>query len=542
MEILPVTIKFLTPVQLWQDYDPVSAPLDISIEYNKEVGDLSLKGAYFTAYSEEGESVRAFAEIKTATRSPKKAILCVMNSADQAAMAEGFDELIKRGFAVMTLDVSGLPDEEGRCAIYSEGLSYASFAAGTPDRFLASPSAKNSPVFLWTKIARRAITLLEYFYPKARPAVMGAETAADIAWQVAASDSRVAALVAMLGDYSDPPAEEDDTSNADSYTMALSAKSAARQLKCPCLIATAANAHGGDVEKVNEVVCQLREGIAYTLVVTPRLNAQIDSADLLMTYKWLDRAIKGEETPELHLLSDLANDRLSFTLTCEGVKQQGATLYYAYNDAEPGCRHWHELPMKKREDGAFVADVPVWAGDHEVYAYAVSSIAGGLSCASKGFGTLVTSSTEYLTSHFLLDTESDHGFYADNSAKTFLSFKDDFVISEAPDGVPGFCGKGELRTNILSEKGRYEPATALHLSAYSGTECEIRVILLKSEEGALVKYVATCPLEAGEWTRLSLDVDDFKTEELIPMKDWEGLCSIILPDTDDKYYNNFLWM
>ena len=537
-----MTIKFLTPVQLWQDYDPVSAPLDISIEYNKEVGDLSVKGAYFTAYAEDGESVRAFAEIKTATPSPKKAILCVMNNADQAAMAEGFDELIKRGFAVMTLDVSGVPGEDGRCARYSEGLSYASFAMGTPDRFLASPSAKNSPVFLWTKMARRAITLLEYFYPKARTAVMGAETAADIAWQVAATDNRVAALVALLGDYSDPPTTEDDTSNADSYMMTLSAKSAARLLKCPCLIATAANAHGGDVEKINEVACQLREGLHYTLVVTPRTGTQINASDLLLTYKWLDRTLKGEATPELHLSSSLEGDKLAFALACEAAKIQSASLFYSYNDAEPGCRHWHEALMRRREDGAFTVEVPVWMGDHEVYAYAVATISGGLSYASKGFGTLVTSDTPYMTSQFLLDTESDHGFYSDNSEKTFLAFKDDFMIKDAPDGVPGFCGKGKLRTNILSEQGRYEPATALHLSAYSGTDGEIRVILLKAEEDAIVEYVATCPLEAGEWTRLSLDVDDFKTEDLIPMKDWDGLCSIILPDTDDKYYNNFLWM
>ena len=194
------------------------------------------------------------------------------------------------------------------------------------------------------------------------------------------------------------------------------------------------------------------------------------------------------------------------------------------------------------EDGTFTAAVPVWMGDHEVYAYAVATIAGGFSYASKGFGTLVTSDTPYLTSHFLLDTESDHGFFSDNSERTFLSFKDDFRISDAPDGVPGFSGKGTLRTNILSEEGRYDPATALHLSAYSVEEGEIRVILLKSEEGSLIEYVATCYLEAGEWTRLSLEVDDFKTKDLIPMKDWEGLCSIILPDTDDKYYNNFLWM
>ncbi|MBO4479278.1 MAG: hypothetical protein J5774_02815 [Clostridia bacterium] len=537
-----MAIKFLTPVQLWQDYDPADAPLDISIEYTDEKDGVAVKGMYFTAFAEEGESVRAFAEVKTSVASPKRAILYVMNSACQAAFAEGFDELLAKGFAVMTIDVSGVPDKDGRCAKYSDGLSYASFAAGTPDRFLASPSAKKSPVFLWAKIARRAVSLLEYFYPKAKIAVVGAEFAADVAWQVAATDSRIAGLVALLGDYSDPPSTEEDSSNADSYMMTISAKSAARLLKCPCLIATAANAHGGDVEKVNEIACQLREGVPYTLVVTPRLNAQIGAADLAFTYKWLERTMKGDSFPEIKLSSDLQDGVLTFTVSCEGQKTQNATLYYTYNDELPVCRHWHELVMKKQEDGTFTADAPVWVGDHEVYAYAVATISGGLSYASKGLGTLVTSDKPYLISQFLLDTESDHGFYSDNSKQTYLSFKDDFKVADAPDGVPGFCGKGVLRTNILSEQGRYEPATSLHLSAYSKTEGEIRVVLLKEEEGKVVEYMATCFVEAGEWTRLSLEVDDFKTKDLIPMKDWEGLYSILLPDTDDKYYNNFLWM
>ena len=537
-----MAITFLTPAQLWQDYDPTAAPLDISIEYTTEADGITAKGAYFTAYAEGGETVRAFAVVKSATSTPKKAILFLMDAAGQIAFTEGFDELLRKGFAIMTLDVSGIPDKDGRCARYSEGLSYASFAAGTPDRFLASPSAKSSPVYLWTKMGRRAISLLEYFYPKAKIAVMGTETAADIAWQVAATDPRVSALMALLGDYSDPPVAEDDSSNADSYTMSISEKSAARLLKCPCLIATAANAYGGDVEKVNEIVCQLRDGVPFTLVITPRCNAQIAESDLMVAYKWLDRTMKGDTTPDFALSASLNANLLHYSLTSDGTKVQSATLYFSYNDAVPGCRHWHELPMKKGEDGIFAADVPVWIGDHEIYAYAVATIAGGLSFASKGFGTLVTSDTPYLTSQFLLDTESDHGFYSDNSRETFLSFRDDLRIEDAPDGVPGFTAKGILRTNILSEEGRYEPATALHLSAYSGTAGEIRVVLLKMEGDAPIEYVATCYLEAGEWTRLSLEVGDFKTKDLIPMRDWDGLCSMILPDTDDKYYNNFLWM
>ena len=128
-----MAVKFLTPVQLWQDFDPAEVPLDISIEYNTESDGMRVKGAYFTAIAEGEESVRAFAEVKTAVQSPRRAILCVMNSGDQAAFADGFDELLKRGFAVMTLDVSGLPDEGGRACRYSAGYAYASFENGTPD-------------------------------------------------------------------------------------------------------------------------------------------------------------------------------------------------------------------------------------------------------------------------------------------------------------------------------------------------------------------------------------------------------------------------
>ena len=537
-----MAVKFLTPVQLWQDFDPAGAPLDISVEYNTDLNGTRIKGAYFTAVSEGEESVRAFAEVKSSVASPKKAIVCVMSSGDQAAYAESFEELLKRGFAVMTVDVSGVPDEAGRAARYSDGFSYASFASGVPDRFLAEPSAKNSPVYLWAKIARRAITLLDYFYPKVKVAVMGAKTAADVAWQVAASDNRVSALVALLGDYSEPPVAEDgDSSNADSYTMAISAKSAARLVKCPCLLATASNLHGGDVEKINEVASQIPSSRAFALVISPRLNAQIDADDLLATYKWLDRTMKGEASPELTLTSSLDGGTLSFVLSGDG-KAQSACLYYAYNHTRPEYRHWHEAPMKKHEDGSFSAEVPVWEGDREVYAFATAAFSGGLTYASRALDTLVTSPVPYPMSQFLLDTESDHGFYADNSDKTFVSFKKDFAVAACPDGVPGFYGKGLLRTNILSERGRYETAAALHISVYSATEDDVRIVLVKEEEGALVDYVATYHVEGEEWTRLSLKTDDFKTSELIPMKDWDDLYGIILPDTDDKYYNNFLWM
>ena len=198
--------------------------------------------------------------------------------------------------------------------------------------------------------------------------------------------------------------------------------------------------------------------------------------------------------------------------------------------------------MKKHEDGTFTSTAPVWEGDREVFAYASVAVAGGAFFASKGIGTLVTSMVPYHVSQFLLDTVSDHGMYADNSKQTFISRESDFAIEEAPDGVPGFCGKGVLRTNILSEHGRYEPASSFHISVYSKEDSEVRVCLVKDEGDRVVTYTAVAFAEGEEWTRLSFETDDFKTEELIPMKDWEGLLGIILPDTDDKYYNNFLWM
>jgi len=535
-------IKFLTPVQLWQDFDPASTPLDMAIAYSVEEGDLRRKGIYYTAVSDDVGQVRAFAEVKSAVAQPKKVLVSVLTEPDQTPITDSFDELLKRGFAVVTVDVSGLADEKGNATKYDSGYEYASFAAGTPDRYLATPSAKASPVYLWAKIVRRTVTLLEYLYPKARASVMGALSAADVAWQVASMDPRIAALIAVLGDYSDPPVSEEDTSNADSYIMALSAKSAARMIKCPCLVVTCANAHGGDVEKISEVVNQIPESVPFTVTVTPRLNSQIDEADLLSAYKWLDKTLKGEPSPELRLTSEQGEGVLRFLLVAPAGKPASAVLHVSYNNAPAEYRHWHDYPMKKHEDGSCTAEVPVWVGDREVLAYATAAMGGGMNLATKGVGTLVSSLRPYHTSQFLLDTESDHGFYADNSARTFISYKGDFSIAECPNGVPGFAGKGMLRTNIFAEEGRYEPASSLHISVYSKTDSEVRISLIKREEEGIVAYTAVCDVEGEEWTRLSLEVDDFKTEDLIPMKDWNGLLGMILPDTDDKYYNNFLWM
>ena len=538
-----MAIKFLTPAQLWQDFDPISEPLDLSVAYSSQDGEANLKGTYFTAVKDGEEQVRAFAEIKSSVAQPKKALLCVLTERDQLALADSFDELLKRGFVVMTVDVSGIPDENGNATKYTSAFSYASYAAGVPDRFSATPSALNSPVFLWAKIVRRAITLLEYYYPKLKVSVMGARTAADVAWQVAAADPRISALLALLGDYSDPPVSADgDSSNADSYTMSLSAKSAARRITCPCLIATCANAHGGDVEKISEVANQMKDGIPFAMTITPRLNDQISESDLFSTYRWLDKTLKGENAPEIKLSSSMSDGKIRFVLSCPIGKAQSASVFLCYNDAAPTYRHWHEFPMKRHEDGSFSVEAPVWEGDREVFAYASIAAPGGSNFASKGIGTLVTSMIPYRVSQFLLDTVSDHGMYADNSRETFLSRESDFAIKEAPDGVPGFWGKGALRTNILSEQGRYEPASSLHISVYSKEDSEIRVCLMKDEDGKVVTYTAVAHAEGAEWTRLSFETDDFKTEELIPMKDWERLLGIILPDTDDKYYNNFLWM
>jgi len=537
-------IKFLTPVQLWQDFDPQAAPLDMSIAYSVEEGDLRRKGVYFTALSGEEGQVRAFAEIKSAVAQPKRALISVLTEPDQRPITDSYDELLKRGFSIVTVDVSGLPDESGNATKYSSEYEYASFAAGIPDRYLATPSAKASPVYLWAKITRRAITLFEKLYPKAKAvvSVVGALSAADVAWQVAAMDNRISALVAVLGDYADPPVLEEDSSNADSYIMALSAKSAARMIKCPCLIATCSNAHGGDVEKITEVVNQISENVPCTVTVTPKLNRQIDEVDLLSTYKWLDKVLKGEPTPELRLVSEQHDDAVRFVVRAPEGKINSAVLHYSYNNTPAEYRHWHDIVMTKHEDGSYSAEPPVWEGDREILAYATASMGGGMNLATKGVTTLVTSMRPYHSSQFLLDTESDNGFYADNSARTFIFYKGDFGIKDDSNGVPGFHGKGLLRTNILSEEGRYEPASSLHISVYSKTDSEVRICLMKKEEQGCVLYTAVSDVEGDGWTRLSLETDDFKTEDLIPMKDWDGLLGIILPDTDDKYYNNFLWM
>lgn len=541
-------IKFLTPVQLWQDFDCNREPLEISVAYNINIGNASVKGIYFTAVREGENSIRAFAEIIVPNTPSKKAIIGVQIAGELDRSGEFYRNFTDKGYIIATVNLSGKADMGKDATIYSAGFSYASSEAGKPAKFLATPSAAASPVFLWARIVRRFISVLQYLYPKAQPTIMGIKEAVDIIWPVAAMDSRVHAMISLLGKYPDSFRRDKGEldGNMERWEAAISAKANARFVTKPCLIVSSACAEDGDINRVSEVVAQIQEGVPFSMTISAGLSTQIDQTTLNSMLKWIDNNYSTQKefisTPELTAVP--SPEAVSFELKAfKAKKASTAILYYAYNESNPEFRNWHAVNMAHTSEDVWQAVMPVADCDSMVFAYAEVKYREGLSLASKELSIAVTGSKRIVKSHFLCDTSMEHGFYADTSSAQLVLSDGTFMIDSSSDGIDGFTAKdGNIATNIVSETRKYNPAGLFQIGVYSAQKVNVQIMLHKQEDDGILTYTAIAEVSGGEWQNLSLSCDDFKTSERIPMKDWDNLLRLTLLSVKGVLFNNMLWV
>lgn len=532
-----MNVKFLTPTQLWQGFDDKEG-MELSVVYSHNTNDKLVRGVYFTAIDNENGKIRAFCEISAPADCKQKAAVCVSLCAKDYKKIDDIAAKAEKECIVIKLNLDGIPDQNGNCTKY-EG-KYESYRPDIAKRFVAIPSAEESAELIWAKIARRAVSALIMMCPQAEPILFGLGAAAVPAWQAATHDERVRGLITILGDYTLP--DEKDEDNYDSWMMAISAKAAAHCVKCPCLMLTTAGNPDGDIFALSDIVNALPEGIERSIIVVPRLIEQLDITSAASMEKWANNVYDEKiKVVEPSLTASANNGELTYSVAGKIGDYDKVVLCYCFDEKRPEYRNWHFVETTATDDG-YVAHIHASKDDKIIYAYAMVT-KDGITVATNAVTTIASGVAPCRRFQFLCDTVSESGFFCNITDGPTVAGAEDFAIKETADGVPGFTAKGVLASNILSETNHYIPTGELHIGVYSETDDEIKVTLYKEQEDKSVeKYTAVAKVEAGEWTRLLLGVEDFKTAELIPMKDWEKLLRIELPNTEGKLYNNLLWL
>jgi hypothetical protein len=543
--------KFLTPIQLWQDFNPVKDLLETAVkDYIKIDDDIAYKSLYFTALGSGDDSVRAYAEIFIPSSASKKAVI-FLNDIDEGICRETLVKYAKEGFISASVDLCG-EDKGGDFTKYKGAYAYGRYSKAKTELNNCYPSAEACPVVLWTKIVRRFLTVLMDNYPKAAPVCVAEKSAGDIAWHLAAMDTRIIGAVTVLGNkfgnlvgWQKPLREESDENTAK-WDAAVSASAYAKFVGCPLLVVTASNSNNGEFDMLEDIQELLPENNPRNALICPRLTDQI-TEDAYNTVIRSVASLYGSKwplPPSPILNYDTQND-LVFRLKPDESERKltGCTLYYSFNEQDARYRNWHSATMQK-EGEEYIFTTELCDEDKCIYAFAEIKYRDLQINSAPVF--LQLEKTDYTRTRFakmklLYDTGMENCFFAETDGVVLP--KDVLEIRKSEIGISGISvRKGILSSFMVGEKRRIKYEGALQISAFGNDSREITVRLIKTKDGKSLVFSATHTLSGNTWEKLTFEPDDFRTEEGFPMEDWTDVKKIEFVNAEGVLFINMLWV
>lgn len=150
--------KLMTPMTLWQGYNPTTEPLDVVVNGVKNNEKYVSKEVSFTAETVADGKIRAYANIVVQKNKVAPTFLYLPSGESSIKRTAFFDLIVAAGFNIIAVDFAGRSPKKKVFTEYPESLSYCNFSENKELAY--SPcQADMSPWFVWMKVVRRAITL-----------------------------------------------------------------------------------------------------------------------------------------------------------------------------------------------------------------------------------------------------------------------------------------------------------------------------------------------------------------------------------------------
>lgn len=557
-------LEFLTATEVWEGYDPTSANLESSIISTDTADGITCSKLAFTAEETASGAVRAFAEVYYDGNSEEekaRAAMLLLASYPQKNYGGIIRALVKHGYTVCMLDYCGAVLKGENKTTFPTELGYAAYPECNNRLNTVLDNARNTPWFVWSKLARRAITLmksLKVVDPK-RLGVIGIGEGAHIAWQVAAMDNRVRAFVSIGGNGylwaidkprfalgSVPTTDEDRT-----FSAGIGAETYAKFVQCPTLLITARTAQACDVDRAGEILSFVKSE-SKQLLITSTHNTQITRSVLRALLGWLRRSFSPDQNTEPMtsptMSFEIIDDQLYLRMHT-GQMAASREIYVCYGETLSSARHWIKLSnLQKLNTHYYSAAVPVYDIHELIVAYStitypdgniVSTPVIGLVPAKQG---MPINNAVRVASRVVYDGSMGLG--------GFICMTDDAVVEDnivvqqnGPFDIKGITAKrgGLYLYRSAAELTSMSKFATLHFDAYSPEKREIVISMYSYPD--FKRYTAYTELEGGEfWQKVLLQNADFKSDEGRTLSRFDAMKVIAIEDAHGVIFNNFMWI
>ncbi len=550
-------LKFMTPTEVWEGFDPRVAPLEASIISCQTTDNFVCSKQIFTAETSKEGRVRICCNFYYDARwqDARPAVL-VLPSFKNPHSSDAMRLLVEEGFVACTLDYCGV-FEDTKTA-YPSDLSFARFPDCQNHLDSIETTARNTPWFVWAKIARRAISLLQEqsIVLGERIGILGFGIGAQLCWLVAGTDKRIRSMTAINGGGyrwaehnarflgSDIPSNDEQLA----YSTGIGAETYAMFVTCPALAIATRDSVYCDVDRIGDMLDLVKSDVKQ-LIISDSCDMQITKSVYSALVLWLRSHLANTSDAVSTSLRFETTDKKLYVKLNSGKKAVKRTLYVSYGEPSSRQRYWQSFDVRQKVgEHEYVCDVPVYDAEELVVAYAtliypdsnvISTKVTSIIPAKHDVSAVETSPR---ISKVLYDGSMGLGEFV---AKTDDALLDDnnLFVADGPFAIKGISAKkGNVALcRSIQEMTSTSRTAILHVDAYSKTSGSLSVCVYTYPD--LKKYTARTKLKGGEfWQKLLFESADFKSEEGRTLSSFSVVKTIEVENAGGIVFNNFLWI
>lgn len=477
------------------------------------------------------------------------------------------NDLLKKGFAVLTVDLAGKMEDKEFFTSYPESLNYANYENAKDELYTVKSNAKSTCWYEWCAVIRYALK-----YLKNQPWVtsVGGFAISDVAttlWHVAGTDKNLDSAVFALnsgwqgykGLYKFS-GEVDPQFSDERYMLiaGIDAQSYAMHVTCPTLLLCATNSDKFDLDRACDTLCKMPDGVYsavhYSINQIDRIDFDAYNNAILFFNKYLQKQDLTLPS-DLEIKADIIDGKIEIDISTEEKGVAEIEVYLAQEHFSPELRGWHKIAVEEVGGGKYHATYLPFAQSGLFTLFATLKDKNGFIICSNVIGRRFKEeeieSTYKNTILYSSRKENAHTIFAsarsaqENPNGVNVFNKDNVVVKKGPMGIEGVGCNGGLLSFIIGSK-KYKPTDGamFMIDVYAKEQATLTIKLITNYFGNKVEYLYNTNVLGGEvWHNVQIDMNKFKTVEGMSLKEYSKVEAIEIDVKETEFLiNNALWV
>ena len=556
----------LTPTVIWKNFS-LPDSIDAQIIKEEKSGSFSTFKIMLEGRKVKDGTVKIYVELSRNEKLSSCPVVLLVEDFSINQNKTLVTDLVSKGYAVLTVDLTGKSQDIEFFTTYPESLSYANYEIVKGELYEVKESAKTTCWYEWCAVLRYA---LKYLKTQDWVTSVGGLAFSDVAtalWHVAGTDKNLDCAVFGLnsgwqgykGLYKFSGAVEPQFSDERyKFIAGVDVQSYAMHVTCPTLLLCATNSNKFDLDRACDTLAKMPKevysAVHYSINYIDRIDHDAYNNAILFFNRFLQ---KGEITlpSDLEIKADIIDGKIQIEINTEEKDVKGLNVYVAQEYANPELRGWHKITVTKEDDGKYSTSYLPFAESELFMLFATLEDKNGFIISSNVIGKRFKEEEIKATykNNVLYSSrkENAHTIFVpansirENPDNVNVFNKGKVKVKKGPMGIEGVGSTAGLLSFIIGSK-KYKPndGSMFMIDVYAKEKSTLTIKLIANYFGSKVEYISNTNVLGGDvWHNVQIDMNKFKTVEGLPLKSYSKIQAIEIDVKDTEFLiNNALWV